>query len=79
VFHVPLALDLIKDPEKKQILYLHFAPQAIGRPFAAPRLRRRPALRLIFSEHHSALTAEGSSADQSKPTPSGNLQGNEIS
>jgi tripartite-type tricarboxylate transporter receptor subunit TctC len=33
---VPLALDLISDPEKKQILYLHFAPQAIGRPFAAP-------------------------------------------
>ena len=33
---VPLALDLIKDSEKKQILYLHFAPQAIGRPFAAP-------------------------------------------
>ena len=33
---VPLALDLINDPEKKQILYLHFAPQAIGRPFAAP-------------------------------------------
>ncbi len=23
-------------PEKKQILYLHFAPQAMGRPFAAP-------------------------------------------
>jgi tripartite-type tricarboxylate transporter receptor subunit TctC len=33
---VPLALDLIDDPEKKQILYLHFAPQAMGRPFAAP-------------------------------------------
>jgi tripartite-type tricarboxylate transporter receptor subunit TctC len=33
---VPLALDLVDDPEKKQILYLHFAPQAIGRPFAAP-------------------------------------------
>ena len=33
---VPLALDLIKDPEKRQILYLDFAPQAIGRPFAAP-------------------------------------------
>jgi tripartite-type tricarboxylate transporter receptor subunit TctC len=33
---VPLALDVIDDPEKKQILYLHFAPQAIGRPFAAP-------------------------------------------
>jgi tripartite-type tricarboxylate transporter receptor subunit TctC len=33
---VPLALDVIEDPEKKQILYLHFAPQAMGRPFAAP-------------------------------------------
>jgi tripartite-type tricarboxylate transporter receptor subunit TctC len=33
---VPLALDVIDDPEKKQILDLHFAPQAIGRPFAAP-------------------------------------------
>ena len=36
LFDVPLALDLIDDPEKKQILYLHFAPQAMGRPFAAP-------------------------------------------
>jgi tripartite-type tricarboxylate transporter receptor subunit TctC len=33
---VPLALDLIDDPEKKQVLYLHFAPQGMGRPFAAP-------------------------------------------
>jgi tripartite-type tricarboxylate transporter receptor subunit TctC len=33
---VPLALDVIDDPVKKQIFYLHFAPQAIGRPFAAP-------------------------------------------
>ncbi len=33
---VPLALDLINDPEKKQILQIHFAPQAMGRPFAAP-------------------------------------------
>jgi tripartite-type tricarboxylate transporter receptor subunit TctC len=33
---VPLALDVIDDPAKKQILYLHFAPQAMGRPFAAP-------------------------------------------
>ncbi|HEY2527845.1 MAG TPA: hypothetical protein VGJ20_07835 [Xanthobacteraceae bacterium] len=33
---VPLALDLIDDPVKKQILSLHFAPQAMGRPFAAP-------------------------------------------
>jgi len=33
---VPLALDIVDDPEHKQILYLHFAPQAMGRPFAAP-------------------------------------------
>src|SRR5579864_75184 len=33
---VPLALDVIDDPVKKQILSLHFAPQAIGRPYAAP-------------------------------------------
>ena len=33
---VPLALDLINDPEKKQILFVHFAPQAMARPFAAP-------------------------------------------
>jgi tripartite-type tricarboxylate transporter receptor subunit TctC len=33
---VPLALDIVDDPEEKQILYLHFAPQAMGRPFAAP-------------------------------------------
>lgn len=34
--NVPLALDLINDPVRKQILSIHFAPQAIGRPFAAP-------------------------------------------
>jgi tripartite-type tricarboxylate transporter receptor subunit TctC len=33
---VPLALDLIQDPEKRQILSIHFAPQSMGRPFAAP-------------------------------------------
>ena len=33
---VPFAMDLVKEPEKKQILYLHFAPQAMGRPYAAP-------------------------------------------
>jgi tripartite-type tricarboxylate transporter receptor subunit TctC len=33
---VPFAMDLVKETEKKQILYLHFAPQAMGRPFAAP-------------------------------------------
>jgi hypothetical protein len=33
---VPFAMDLVKNAEKKQILYLHFAPQAMGRPFMAP-------------------------------------------
>jgi tripartite-type tricarboxylate transporter receptor subunit TctC len=33
---VPLALDVVDDPLKKQILSLHFTPQAIGRPFAVP-------------------------------------------
>jgi tripartite-type tricarboxylate transporter receptor subunit TctC len=33
---VPLALDLIGDPVKRKVLYLLFAPQAMGRPFAAP-------------------------------------------
>jgi hypothetical protein len=33
---VPLTLDVVDDPVKKQILSLHFAPQSIGRPFAAP-------------------------------------------
>lgn len=33
---VPFAMDLVDDAVKKQILYLHFAPQAMGRPFAAP-------------------------------------------
>jgi tripartite-type tricarboxylate transporter receptor subunit TctC len=33
---VPLALDLIKDPQKRQMLFILFAPQAMGRPFAAP-------------------------------------------
>ncbi len=33
---IPLALDLVEEPEKKQMLYLHFAPQGMGRPFAAP-------------------------------------------
>jgi tripartite-type tricarboxylate transporter receptor subunit TctC len=50
---VPLALDLIKDPEKKQILYLHFAPQAMGRPFAAPPgipADRKAALIKAFDE-----------------------------
>ncbi len=50
---VPLALDLIGEPEKKQILYLHFAPQAIGRPFAAPPgipADRKAALIKAFDE-----------------------------
>jgi tripartite-type tricarboxylate transporter receptor subunit TctC len=33
---LPLATDLISDPEKKKVLYLHMAPQGMGRPFAAP-------------------------------------------
>ncbi len=50
---VPLALDLIKDPEKKQILYLDFAPQAMGRPFAGPPgipADRKAALIKAFDE-----------------------------
>jgi tripartite-type tricarboxylate transporter receptor subunit TctC len=50
---VPLALDLIDDPQKKQILFLHFAPQAIGRPFAAPPgipADRLAALRRAFDD-----------------------------
>ncbi len=45
---VPLALDLIDDPQKKQILYITFAPQQIGRPFAAP-----PG---IPADRHAALS-----------------------
>jgi tripartite-type tricarboxylate transporter receptor subunit TctC len=60
---VPLALDLIKDPEKRQILYLDFAPQAIGRPFAAPPgipADRKAALIKAFDEtmKDPALLAE---------------------
>ena len=50
---VPLALDLVDDPQKKQILYLDFAPQAIGRPFAAPPgipADRKAALSKAFDE-----------------------------
>jgi tripartite-type tricarboxylate transporter receptor subunit TctC len=50
---VPLSLDLIDDPEKKQILFLHFAPQAMGRPFAAPPgipKERKAALIKAFDE-----------------------------
>jgi tripartite-type tricarboxylate transporter receptor subunit TctC len=60
---VPLALDLIKDPQKRQILYLDFAPQAIGRPFAAPPgipADRKAALIKAFDEtmKDPALLAE---------------------
>jgi hypothetical protein len=46
--NVPLALDLIDDPQKTQILYITFAPQQIGRPFAAP-----PG---IPADRHAALS-----------------------
>ena len=46
--NVPLALDLIDDPQKKQVLYITFAPQQIGRPFAAP-----PG---IPADRHAALS-----------------------
>jgi hypothetical protein len=64
---VPLALDLIKDPEKRQILYLDFAPQAIGRPFAAPPdipADRKAALIKAFDEtmKDPALLAEAARA-----------------
>ena len=60
---VPLALDLIDDPQKKQILYINFAPQQIGRPFAAPPgipADRTAALRKAFDEtmKDPALLAE---------------------
>jgi tripartite-type tricarboxylate transporter receptor subunit TctC len=50
---VPLASDLVDDPEKKQMLYLHFAPQGMGRPFAAPPnipADRKAALRKAFDD-----------------------------
>ena len=60
---VPLALDLIQDPVKKQILSIHFAPQAMARPFAAPPdipADRRAALIAAFNEamKDPALLAE---------------------
>lgn len=33
---VPLVVDLVKDPEEKQIMEIIFARQAMGRPYAAP-------------------------------------------
>jgi len=50
---VPLALDIVDDLEKKQVLRLHFAPQGMGRPFAAPPdipADRRAALLTAFDE-----------------------------
>ena len=50
---VPLALDVVEDPEQKQILYLHFTPQAMGRPFAAPpgiAAERKAALVQAFDD-----------------------------
>jgi len=44
---------VVKDTEKKQILYLHFAPQAMGRPFMAPPdipADRRAALIKAFDQ-----------------------------
>ncbi len=34
--HVPLMMDLIKDPEDRQMLSLIFATQEMGRPYVAP-------------------------------------------
>jgi tripartite-type tricarboxylate transporter receptor subunit TctC len=51
--NVPLASDLVDDPEKKQMPYLHFAPQGMGRPFAAPPnipADRKAALRKAFDD-----------------------------
>jgi tripartite-type tricarboxylate transporter receptor subunit TctC len=50
---VPLASELADNPEKKQMLYLHFAPQGMGRPFAAPPnipADRKAALRQAFDD-----------------------------
>ena len=50
---VPFTLDLVGDPEKKQVLYLYFAPQGMGRPFAAPPSippDRRAALIKAFND-----------------------------
>jgi hypothetical protein len=50
---VPLASDLIDEPEKKQMLQLHFAPQGMGRPYTAPPnipADRKMALIKAFNE-----------------------------
>jgi tripartite-type tricarboxylate transporter receptor subunit TctC len=50
---VPFTLDLVDDPEKKLVLYLYFAPQGMGRPFAAPPgipADRRTALIKAFND-----------------------------
>lgn len=60
---VPLALDLIKDAQKRQMLFTLFAPRAMGRPFAAPpRIpdARKAALRQAFdaaNKDHGLLAA----------------------
>jgi tripartite-type tricarboxylate transporter receptor subunit TctC len=63
---VPLALDVIDDPVKKKILYLHFAPQAMGRPFAAPPgtpENRKAALAKAFD---AAMTDPGLLAEAAR-------------
>src|SRR4029078_5762167 len=50
---VPLVLDVAKTEEQKQILRVHLAGQALGRPFAAPPGipdDRKAALRKAFDE-----------------------------
>jgi tripartite-type tricarboxylate transporter receptor subunit TctC len=50
---VPAALDLVRDPEKKQVLRLILIRQEIGRPLAAPPgvpTERLAALRRAFAE-----------------------------
>lgn len=50
---VPLVLDVAKTEEQKQILRVHLAGQALGRPFAAPPgipADRKAALRQAFDE-----------------------------
>ena len=49
--HVPLALDKVDNEEMRQILRIHLAAQAFGRPFAAPPdipPDRKAALRAAF-------------------------------
>lgn len=49
--HVPLALDKVASEEMRQVLRIHLAAQALGRPFAAPPgipPDRKAALRAAF-------------------------------